>query len=82
MLVTALSRVIGYDRALAIAHKANDEGTTLREAALATGYITGADYDAIADPTAMVGRRRGIRKKTPDIRRDRANRASDRRKAG
>jgi len=38
MLVTALSPVIGYDKASKIAHKALDEGTTLR-AALATGWI-------------------------------------------
>jgi fumarate hydratase class II len=56
MLVTALSPVIGYDKASAIAHKANDEGTTLREAALATGYIEAADFDRIVDPAAMVGR--------------------------
>ena len=55
MLVTALSPVIGYDRASTIAHKANDEGTTLREAALATGYIDAADYDNIVDPAKMVG---------------------------
>lgn len=55
MLVTALSPVIGYDKASAIAHKANDEGTTLREAALATGYINAADFDRIVDPAAMVG---------------------------
>ena len=35
MLVTALSPVIGYDKASAIAHQANDQGTTLRDAALA-----------------------------------------------
>ena len=40
MLVTALSPVIGYDKASAIAHKANDENTTLREAALASGYVS------------------------------------------
>src|SRR5262249_7951156 len=39
MLVTALSPVIGYDKASAIAHKANDEGLTLKEAALKSGYI-------------------------------------------
>ena len=55
MLVTALSPVIGYDKASAIAHKANDEGTTLREAALATGYVSGQDFDRIVDPSAMVG---------------------------
>ena len=56
MLVTALSPVMGYDKASAIAHKANDEGTTLREAALATGYIEAADFDRIVNPAAMVGR--------------------------
>jgi fumarate hydratase class II len=55
MLVTALSPVIGYDKASAIAHKANDEGTTLREAAIATGYVTAADFDRIVNPAAMVG---------------------------
>jgi fumarate hydratase class II len=55
MLVTALSPVIGYDKASAIAHKADDEGTTLCEAALATGYIDAADFDRIVNPAAMVG---------------------------
>jgi fumarate hydratase class II len=55
MLVTALSPVIGYDKASAIAHKANDQSTTLREAALATGYISGKDFDRIVNPSAMVG---------------------------
>jgi fumarate hydratase, class II len=54
MLVTALSPVIGYDRASAIAHKAYQEGTTLREAALATGYISADDFDRIVVPSAMV----------------------------
>ena len=60
MLVTALSPVIGYDKASAIAHKANDEGTTLREAALATGYISAADFDRIVDPSTMVGDTGGV----------------------
>ncbi|MFE5090764.1 class II fumarate hydratase [Streptomyces sp. NPDC056638] len=55
MLVTALSPVIGYDKASAIAHKANDEGTTLREAALASGYIGAEEFDRIVNPAAMVG---------------------------
>jgi fumarate hydratase class II len=55
MLVTALSPVIGYDKAAAIAHKANHEGTTLREAALALGYISAADFDRVIDPALMVG---------------------------
>ncbi|MEV7189587.1 class II fumarate hydratase [Kitasatospora sp. NPDC093102] len=56
MLVTALSPVIGYDRASAIAHKANDEDSTLREAALASGYISAEEFDRIVRPAAMVGR--------------------------
>jgi fumarate hydratase, class II len=55
MLVTALSPAIGYDKASAIAHKANDEGTTLREAALATGYVNAEEFDRIVKPAAMVG---------------------------
>jgi fumarate hydratase, class II len=55
MLVTALSPVIGYDKASAIAHKASDQGTTLREAALASGYISGQDFDRIVNPAHMVG---------------------------
>ncbi|MFS7873415.1 MULTISPECIES: hypothetical protein [Streptomyces] len=39
----------------AIAHKADDEGTTLREAAPASGDVTAEDFDRIADPAAMVG---------------------------
>jgi fumarate hydratase class II len=54
MLVTALSPVIGYDKASAIAHKANDEGTTLREAALASGDISPEEFDRVVDPRAMV----------------------------
>jgi fumarate hydratase class II len=55
MLVTALSPEIGYDKASAIAHKADEEGTTLREAALASGYIEAEDFDRIVDPTTMLG---------------------------
>ena len=58
MLVTALSPHIGYDRASAIAHKADDEGTTLREAALALG-VTPEQFDRIVDPRTMVGDPRG-----------------------
>jgi fumarate hydratase class II len=54
MLVTALSPHIGYDKASAIAHKADDEGTTLREVALALG-VSAADFDRIVDPKTMVG---------------------------
>jgi fumarate hydratase class II len=55
MLVTALSPVIGYDKASAIAHKANDEGLSLREAALKLGCIDAARFDEIVDPKKMVG---------------------------
>jgi fumarate hydratase class II len=54
MLVTALSPHIGYDKASAIAHKADDEGTTLREAALALG-VSAVDFDRIVEPEKMVG---------------------------
>jgi fumarate hydratase class II len=54
MLVTALSPHIGYDKASAIAHKADHEGTTLREAALALG-VSAADFDDIVNPKTMVG---------------------------
>ncbi|GAA3596036.1 class II fumarate hydratase [Streptomyces osmaniensis] len=53
MLVTALSPKIGYDKASKIAHKANNEGTTLRKAALASGYISAEDFDRIVDPQRM-----------------------------
>jgi fumarate hydratase class II len=54
MLVTALSPHIGYDKASAIAHRADDDGSSLREAALALG-VSAADFDHIVDPEAMVG---------------------------
>jgi fumarate hydratase class II len=55
MLVTALSPVIGYDKAAAIAHKALVENTTLRAAAIASGAIDGETFDKIVDPKKMVG---------------------------
>jgi fumarate hydratase class II len=55
MLVTALSPVIGYDKASAIAHKANDDGLTLKEAALKSGFIDEKRFDEIVDPRKMVG---------------------------
>jgi fumarate hydratase class II len=55
MLVTALSPVIGYDKASAIAHKANDEDLTLKEAALNSGFIDEKRFDEIVDPKKMVG---------------------------
>jgi fumarate hydratase, class II len=55
MLVTALSPVIGYDKASAIAHDADRTGRTLRESALDSGAITAEDFDRIVDPATMVG---------------------------
>ena len=55
MQVTALSPVIGYDKASAIAHKANDDNLTLKEAALQSGNIDERHFDEIVDPTKMVG---------------------------
>ena len=55
MLVTALNPHIGYDKAAAIAKRAHEEGTTLREAALALGFLTGEQFDAWIDPSKMVG---------------------------
>lgn len=54
MLVTALSPVIGYDKASKIAHLAMDEGTTLKVAAMKLGYISEAEFDKIVDPSKMV----------------------------
>ena len=55
MLVTALNRHIGYDNAAKVAKKAHQEGTTLREAALALGVMTGEQFDAAVVPEDMVG---------------------------
>jgi fumarate hydratase class II len=54
MLVTALSPKIGYDRAAEIAKKAHHEGTTLKEATLALGYLTEGEYDELVAPERMV----------------------------
>ncbi len=56
MLVTALAPHIGYDRAAEIAQRAHRDGSTLREAALALGYVTAADFDLWVRPGKMVGR--------------------------
>jgi len=55
MLVTALSPHIGYDRAAEIAKKAHHEGTSLREAALASGYVSAEQFDAWVKPGEMTG---------------------------
>ncbi len=56
MLVTALNTHIGYDKAASIAKKAHKEGTSLREAAVASGYVTGEQFDQWVVPAHMVGR--------------------------
>ena len=55
MLVTALAPHIGYDRAAEIAKKAHREGTTLRAAALALGYVSAADFERWVRPDSMIG---------------------------
>jgi fumarate hydratase class II len=55
MLVTALSPVIGYQNSAHIAEDAIAKGTTLREAALASGKVTAEQFDEIVDPRGMVG---------------------------
>jgi fumarate hydratase class II len=55
MLVTALAPHIGYDKAAQIAKKAHREGTGLREAAVALGFVSEAQYDAWVRPENMVG---------------------------
>jgi fumarate hydratase, class II len=54
MLVTALSPVIGYDKASKIAHYAMDNDLTLREAALKLGFVTEEEFDRVVDPAKMV----------------------------
>lgn len=55
MLVTALNTHIGYDKAAFIAKKAHKEGSSLRDAALASGYVTAEQFDAWVRPENMVG---------------------------
>ena len=56
MLVTALNPHIGYDKAAFIAKKAHKEGSSLREAAIASGYLTPEQFDAWVVPANMIGR--------------------------
>ena len=55
MLVTALNTKIGYYKAAEIAQKAHDENTTLRDAAIATGYVTVEEFDQWVRPEDMIG---------------------------
>src|SRR2546422_538004 len=56
MLVTALNPHIGYDKAAQIAKKAHQEGTTLKQAALALGYVNAEQFDQWVRPEAMAGK--------------------------
>jgi len=56
MLVTALNPHIGYDKAAQIAKKAHKEGTSLRDAAIATGFVTAEQFDQWVRPEKMVGK--------------------------
>ena len=56
MLVTALNPHIGYDKAAFIAKKGHKEGTSLREAAIASGHVTAEQFDQWVVPENMVGR--------------------------
>ena len=56
MLVTALNPHIGYDKTAQIAQKAHAEGVTLREAALALGYVTAEEFVRWVQPDKMIGR--------------------------
>jgi len=56
MLVTALNPHIGYDKAAKIAKAAHQSGSTLREAALASGWVTAEQFDTWIVPEQMVGR--------------------------
>ncbi|MFM0060809.1 class II fumarate hydratase [Paraburkholderia phytofirmans] len=59
MLVTALNPHIGYDKAAKIAKKAHKEGTTLKAAALALGFVTEQQFDEWVQPKDMVGNSAG-----------------------
>lgn len=56
MLVTALNTKIGYYKAAEIANKAHEDGSTLKESALALGYLTEEEFDQWVRPEEMIGR--------------------------
>jgi len=58
MLVTALTPHIGYDRAAQIAKRALHDGSTLKEAAIALGFVTEDEFDRWVRPADMVHPRR------------------------
>ena len=54
MLVTALNPYIGYENAAKIAKAAHEQGTSLREAALASGLLSAEEFDKYVDPKTMI----------------------------
>ena len=54
MLVTALNHKIGYDNAAKVAQKAHKENKSLKEAAIALGFLTAKEFDRIVKPEKMV----------------------------
>jgi fumarate hydratase class II len=58
MLVTALSKVVGYDQSAKVALKAHEENRTLKEAAMALGVLSETEYDLLVDPKKMVGEKK------------------------
>jgi len=56
MLVTALNPRLGYDKAAQVAKKALKENTTLREATVALGFLSGEEFDRLVRPADMVGK--------------------------
>ena len=57
MLVTALAPTIGYDNATKVAKTAHKNGTTLREEAIALGFVDGETFDRVVRPEDMIGPR-------------------------
>ena len=55
MLVTALAPTIGYDNATKVAKTAHKNGTTLREEAVALGFVDGETFDRVVRPEDMIG---------------------------
>jgi fumarate hydratase class II len=54
MLVTALSPVIGYDKASHAAHVAYERDLTLKQACLELGYVNEEEFDEVVDPSKMI----------------------------
>jgi len=55
MLVTALAPTIGYDNATKVAKTAHKNGTTLKEEAIALGFVDGETFDRVVRPEDMIG---------------------------